>query len=101
MWRCWQDGVPYELARHRAAQQYITVTIPSPSGDRVDVPATQRMAGDALDPAWMLALLRAACAQRNLRCQESGAGAGRQERPVRAERSEPRSGALDSPNALR
>jgi hypothetical protein len=43
VWRCWQDGVPYELARHRAAQRHITVTIPNPSGDRVDVPATQRV----------------------------------------------------------
>ncbi|MGO9791058.1 MAG: IS110 family transposase, partial [Solirubrobacteraceae bacterium] len=51
VWRCWQDRVPYELARHHAAQQYITVTIPSPSGDCVDVPATQRMAGDALAPS--------------------------------------------------
>ncbi len=51
VWRCWQDGVPYELARHRAAQQYITVTIPSPLGDCVHVPATQRMAGDALAPS--------------------------------------------------
>jgi hypothetical protein len=50
VWRCWQDSVPYELARHRAAQQHITVTIPNPSGDCVDVPATQRMAGDALRP---------------------------------------------------
>ncbi len=49
MWRCWQDRVPYQLARHRAALQYITVTIPNPSGDCVDVPATRRMAGDALD----------------------------------------------------
>ncbi len=48
MWRCWQDGVPYELARHRAAQQYITARFPNPSGDCVDVPATRRMAGDAL-----------------------------------------------------
>src|ERR1022692_4242369 len=50
VWRCWQERVPYELARHCAAQQYITVTIPTPSGDRVDVPATQPMAGDAPGP---------------------------------------------------
>jgi hypothetical protein len=43
-------------------------------------------------PAWILALIRAACAQRNLHRQNSAAGAGSQERPVRAERSEPRSG---------
>ncbi len=30
VWRCWQNGVPYKLALHRAAQQYITVIIPSP-----------------------------------------------------------------------
>src|SRR5450631_848220 len=94
VWRCWQDRVPYELARHGAAQQYITVTIPNPSGDRVDVPATQRMAATRWPPAWTLALLRAACAQRNLHRRQSGAGAGSHERPVRAERSEPRSGGL-------
>jgi transposase len=31
-WRCWQDRMPYDPARHRALQQHITVTIPTPSG---------------------------------------------------------------------
>jgi transposase len=50
VWLCWRDGVPYNPARHRALQQHITVTIPSPSGPRPDVPATQRMAGAAVTP---------------------------------------------------
>jgi hypothetical protein len=29
VWRCWQDGVPYDPVRHRAQQRYITVTIPA------------------------------------------------------------------------
>ncbi len=29
VWRCWQDGVPYDPARHRALQQHITVTMTS------------------------------------------------------------------------
>ncbi len=29
VWRCWQDGVPYDPARHRALQRHITVTIPT------------------------------------------------------------------------
>ncbi len=45
LWRCWQDGVPYDPARHRGLQQHITVTIPTRSGPRPDLPATQRMAG--------------------------------------------------------
>jgi transposase len=44
VWRCWQDGVPYDPARHRALQQHITVTIPTLSGPVVDHAATQRMA---------------------------------------------------------
>ena len=48
VWRCWQDGVPYDPARHRALQQHITVTIPTPSGPVPDLPATQRMAGAAV-----------------------------------------------------
>ena len=31
VWRCWQDGTPYDPARHRALQRHITVTIPTPS----------------------------------------------------------------------
>jgi transposase len=45
VWRCWQDGVPYDPARHRALQRHVTVTIPTPSGPVPDVAATQRMAG--------------------------------------------------------
>jgi transposase len=44
LWRCWQDGVPYDPARHRGLQQHITVTIPSTSGPSPDLAATQRMA---------------------------------------------------------
>jgi transposase IS116/IS110/IS902 family protein len=48
LWRCWQDRVPYDPARHRGLQQHITVTIPTPSGPRPDLAATQRMAGAAV-----------------------------------------------------
>jgi len=48
VWRCWPDGVPYDPARHHALQQHITVTIPSTSGPRPDIAATQRMAGAAV-----------------------------------------------------
>ena len=48
VWRCWQDGVPYDPARHRALQRHITVTIPTPSGPVPDTAATQRMAGAAV-----------------------------------------------------
>ena len=48
MWRCWQDRVPYDPARHRALQRHITVTIPTPSGPVPDLAATQRMAGAAV-----------------------------------------------------
>ena len=34
VWRCSQDGVPYDPARHRALQRHITVTIPTSSGPR-------------------------------------------------------------------
>ena len=47
VWRCWQDGVPYDPARHRALQQHITVTIPTPSGPMVDQAATERIAAGA------------------------------------------------------
>jgi hypothetical protein len=30
VWRCWQDRVPYDPARHRALQRHITATIPNP-----------------------------------------------------------------------
>ena len=48
LWRCWQDGVPYDPARHRALQQHITVTIPTLSGPVVDHAATQRMLAGAV-----------------------------------------------------
>jgi transposase len=48
VWQCWQDRAPYDPARHRALQQHISVTIPTPSGPRPDLAATQRMAGDAV-----------------------------------------------------
>src|SRR5450755_4229533 len=51
LWRCWQDRVPYEPARHRALQQHITVTIPTLSGPVVDHPATQRMLAGAVASA--------------------------------------------------
>jgi transposase len=52
LWRCWQDGIPYDPARHHALQQHITVTIPSSSGPRPDLAATQRMLGTAVtEPA--------------------------------------------------
>jgi transposase len=47
VWRCWQDGVPYDPARHCALQQHITVTIPTASGPVVDHAATERMATGA------------------------------------------------------
>jgi transposase len=50
VWRCWQDGVPYDPARHRALQRHITVNIPTPSGPVPDIAATQRMAGAAVTP---------------------------------------------------
>jgi len=48
VWRCWQDRVPYDPARHRALQRHITVTIPTSSGPVPDLAATQRMAGAAV-----------------------------------------------------
>ena len=48
LWRCWQDHTPYDPARHGGLQRHITVTIPTPSGPRPDLAATQRMAGAAV-----------------------------------------------------
>jgi transposase len=45
LWRCWQDGVPYDPARHRGLQQHIAVTIAHPSRHSLDHTATRRMAG--------------------------------------------------------
>ena len=43
VWACWQKRTPYDPDRHRALQQHITVTIPTPAGPVVDHAATQRM----------------------------------------------------------
>jgi hypothetical protein len=49
VWQCWQDGVRYDPARHRALQRQITVAIPTSSGRPAPDPAaTQRMAGTAV-----------------------------------------------------
>jgi transposase len=48
LWRCWQTHTPYDPDRHTGLQQHITVTIPTPSGPRRDLAATQRMAGAAV-----------------------------------------------------
>lgn len=48
VWRCWQDHTPYDPARHRALQQHCTISIPTTSGPRPDLPATQRMLDAAL-----------------------------------------------------
>ncbi len=48
VWRCWQDGVPYDPTRHRALQRHVTVTIPTPSDSMPDTAATQRMLGEAV-----------------------------------------------------
>jgi transposase len=48
VWRCWQDGTPYDPALHRAHQQHALVNIPGPSGPRPDLIATQRMLGAAV-----------------------------------------------------
>jgi transposase len=47
LWRCWQDRVPYDPARHRALQRHITATISTVSGPVVDHAATERMAAGA------------------------------------------------------
>jgi transposase len=48
IWRCWQDNVAYDPARHRGLQQHIAVTICDGSRPRLDLTATQRMAGAAV-----------------------------------------------------
>ena len=48
IWRCWQDRTPYDPARHRGLQQHIAVTIPNSPSPRLDLAATQRMAGAAV-----------------------------------------------------
>ena len=37
VWQCWQDRTPYDPARHRALQQHVTVTVPTPSGPVPDL----------------------------------------------------------------
>jgi transposase len=48
IWRCWQTHTPYDPQRHTGLQQHVAVNIPTASGPRPDVPATQRMAGAAV-----------------------------------------------------
>jgi transposase len=48
VWRCWQDRVPYDPARHRGLQQHCLVTVPGASGPRPDLTATRRMLGEAV-----------------------------------------------------
>jgi Transposase IS116/IS110/IS902 family len=48
LWRCWQDHAPYDPARHRGLQDHIAVVIPDRSSPRLDLPATQRLAGAAV-----------------------------------------------------
>ena len=48
LWRCWQDNTAYNPARHRGLQQHIAVSIPDPSSPRLDMKATQRIAGAAI-----------------------------------------------------
>jgi hypothetical protein len=48
VWRCWQDRVPYDPARHHGLQQHCTVILPTASGPRPDLAATQRMLGAAV-----------------------------------------------------
>jgi transposase len=48
IWRCWQTHTPYDPKRHTGLQHHITVTIPSQTGPRPDLLATQQMAGQTL-----------------------------------------------------
>jgi len=48
LWRCWQDNAAYDPARHRGLQDHIAVTIPDRSRPRLDLTATQRIAGAAV-----------------------------------------------------
>ena len=48
VWQCWQERTPYDPARHRGLQQHVLVTVPTPSRPVPDLPATQRMLGDAV-----------------------------------------------------
>ena len=48
LWRCWWDRTVYDPQLHTGLQQHIAVSIPTASGPRPDVLATQRMAGAAV-----------------------------------------------------
>jgi transposase len=48
LWRCWQDHAAYDPTQHRGLQHHIAVTIPNASSPRLDLTATQRMAGAAV-----------------------------------------------------
>jgi transposase len=50
LWRCWQDHTAYDPARHHGPQDHIAVRIPDRSRRRLDLTATQRMAGAAVTP---------------------------------------------------
>ena len=47
-WRCRQDGVAHDPARHRGLQQHIALTIAHPPRPALDPAATQRIAGATL-----------------------------------------------------
>jgi transposase len=48
LWRCWQDNTAYDPAKHRGLQDHIAVVIADGSRPRLDLTATQRMAGAAV-----------------------------------------------------
>ena len=48
LWRCWQDSIPYDPARHHALQQHCTITTPTPSGPQPDPTAAQRILENTL-----------------------------------------------------
>jgi transposase len=50
LWRCWQDHTAYDPAHHRGLQKHIAVLIANESRPRLDLTATQRMAGAAVTP---------------------------------------------------
>ena len=89
VWRCWQDGVPYDIARHHGAQLHIAVLIPTPSGNHLDLPATERMAGDALSPGVNVGAVQGSlrAAQPSPRKERSKGGQSRVARQGRAKRA--------------
>jgi transposase len=48
LWQCWRNHTTYDPTRHGALQRHITVTIPSPTGGRIDSDAIGRLAGPGL-----------------------------------------------------